>query len=60
MFEKFYPHKLSILTLDKTYGWIELDKLKNPKKRASGMQLEMKKAACKCSSTENYPYLIKI
>ncbi|MBT2603765.1 DUF1064 domain-containing protein [Bacillus sp. ISL-53] len=33
LFEKIYPHKLSLLTLDSTYGSIELDDLKKLKKK---------------------------
>lgn len=32
MFHKRYPHKLSVVTLDPVFGWIELDKLKKMKK----------------------------
>lgn len=32
MFEKKYPHKLTIVTYDKVHGWIELDKLKKLKR----------------------------
>lgn len=32
MFEKRYPHKLSVVTFDKVHGWIELDKLKKLKR----------------------------
>jgi hypothetical protein len=34
LFEKIYPHKLSLLSLDNTYGWIELEELKKLKKKA--------------------------
>ena len=34
LFEKLYPdHKLSIVTYNKTHGWIELDKLKKIRKK---------------------------
>lgn len=33
LFHARYPHKLSIVTYDSTYGWIELDKLKGIKKK---------------------------
>lgn len=32
LFHAKYPHKLSIVTYDKTHGWIELEKLKKIKK----------------------------
>lgn len=34
LFEKLYPdHKLSVVTYNKTHGWIELDKLKKLRKK---------------------------
>ena len=34
LFEKMYPdHRLSIVTYNKTHGWIELDKLKKIRKK---------------------------
>lgn len=34
LFEKLYPdHKLSVVTYNKTHGWIELDKLKKIRKK---------------------------
>lgn len=45
LFEKIYPHKLSLLTLDDTYGWIELDDLQKLKKKAGKVNANAK--ACK-------------
>ena len=42
LFEKIYPHKLFLLTLDSKYGWIELDKLKMLKKKAGKVNASAK------------------
>ncbi|MFJ8245200.1 DUF1064 domain-containing protein [Peribacillus asahii] len=42
-FESIYPHKLTLLTLDDTYGWIETDKLKKLKKQARKVKPSAKK-----------------
>lgn len=34
LFEKIYPHKLTLLTLDSEYGWIDSNELKKLKKKA--------------------------
>ena len=42
LFEKIYPHKLSLLALDSKYGWIELDELKILKKKAGKVNANSK------------------
>jgi hypothetical protein len=54
LFERIYLHRLSVVTHDETFGWIELDELKKLKRKgrkSNGKQRKAKKAVRKV----NYP-----
>jgi hypothetical protein len=53
LFEKRYEHSLKVVTLDDTYGWIELDRLKKMKKKQAK---KVKPGAKKKEATVGYPY----
>jgi hypothetical protein len=53
LFEKLYEHSLKVVTLDDTYGWIELDRLKKMKKKQAK---KVKPGAKKKEATVGYPY----
>lgn len=53
LFEYRYDHSLKVVTLDDTYGWIELDQLKKLKKK------KVKPGAKKKANTLGYPNKIR-
>jgi hypothetical protein len=52
MFEFRYEHTLKVVTLDETYGWIELEKLKKLKKKP---KKKVKPSAKKKAAAVGYP-----
>lgn len=53
LFENRYEHSLKVVTLDDTYGWIELDQLKKLKKKPVK---KVKSSAKKKAATVGYPH----
>ena len=55
LFEFRYDHSLKVVTLDETYGWIELEKLQKLKKKSK----KVKPGAKKKANTLGYPNKIR-